>query len=158
MPAGSMVVLASASQLAWVGAANYEREYVAARLRLRAAFRGRIEVVHGVLLLVDGVDECNGTWAFNDFYTWLAHFNMGRDICDTHNTFTSTITNTSALVASPDSPLASGAEPGSSLTSGNDAASPLAAVYINVSMPANLEKKTYAVFGMRHAIDSNQKI
>jgi hypothetical protein len=158
MPAGSVVVLTSASQLAWVGASTYAREYVAARLRLRAAFRGGIEVVHGVPLLVGGVEDCNGIWALNDLYVWLGHLNTGRDITDTHSTFTDTLTNTTASAALPDSPLASGKTPGSSLTSGKVAASPLVAVTINTTMPADLETKTYAVFGMRHVIENNAKI
>jgi hypothetical protein len=44
------------------------------------------------------------------------------------------------------------------LTSGNDTASPLAAVTINITMPADLDKKTNAVFGVRHVIENNMKI
>jgi hypothetical protein len=57
VPAGSVVTLSSASHLAWVGAAAYAQEYVAARGRLRASFRKGIEVVHGVPLLVGGVQK-----------------------------------------------------------------------------------------------------
>jgi hypothetical protein len=44
VPAGSVVVLASASYLAWVGAAAYAQEFVQARHRLRGAFKGGIAV------------------------------------------------------------------------------------------------------------------
>jgi hypothetical protein len=40
VPAGSVVSLSSASFLAWVGVAAYARDFIAARARLRAAFRG----------------------------------------------------------------------------------------------------------------------
>jgi hypothetical protein len=40
VPAGSVVAIASASHLAWVGAAAYAQELVNAIHRLRAAFRG----------------------------------------------------------------------------------------------------------------------
>jgi hypothetical protein len=146
MPAGSVVVLASASHLAWVGAATYAREYVAARLRLRAAFRGGIEVIHGVPLLVGGVEDCNGVWALQDFFSWLGHVVGGRDIGNTHHMFTDTL----ALAVEAGLPLASASTTGSSLTPEEMSASPSAAVHYNVSMPAELEKKESAIFEMRH--------
>jgi hypothetical protein len=79
-----VVVLSSASHLAWVGAAAYAKEFATARHRLCAAFWGGIEVVHGVPLLAGGVPDCNGTWALLDFYFWLSQINTGRDITHTH--------------------------------------------------------------------------
>jgi hypothetical protein len=160
VPAGSVVVIVSASHLAWVGAAAYAKEFTVARHRLRAAFRGGIEVVHGVPLLASGVPDCNGAWAILDFFTWLGHIHTGQDITHSHNTLTNiltnTLTNTAASLNQPGSPLAPAANAGSSLTPVT--ASLLAAVSYNLSMPADLDKKESDVFEMRHVISQEQEI
>jgi hypothetical protein len=152
VPAGSVVVIASASHLAWVGAAAYAREYTVAQHRLRAAFRGGIEVVHGVPLLASGVPDCNGAWAILDFFTWLGHIHTGQDITHSHIT----LTNTAALLNQPGLPLAPAVNAGLSLTLVT--ASLLAAVSYNLSMPADLDKKESDVFEMRHVVTQEQDI
>jgi hypothetical protein len=62
VPAGSVFALSSTSYLAWVGAAAYAREFTSARQRLRAAYRGGVEVVHGVPVLVGGYTTPPVTW------------------------------------------------------------------------------------------------
>jgi hypothetical protein len=47
IPAGSVVVLASANHLAWVGTASYAADFVRAREKLVGSMRGGIECVYG---------------------------------------------------------------------------------------------------------------
>jgi hypothetical protein len=139
MPAGSVVVLSSASYMAWVGAAAYAQDCVSARARLRAAFRGGIEIVHGVPILVDGVQDCAGAWAVNDVNTWLEHMSknsIARDIANTRGVFVK---------------IVSGADQGGSpLVPPRGTVTPSAAVSYNVLMPDSFENKTKAVYEMSH--------
>jgi hypothetical protein len=68
VPAGSVLVLTSAKHLTWVGAGAYTQDFMAARHRLRAAYRGGVEVIHGVPILVSGVGDCAGAAAIKDFF------------------------------------------------------------------------------------------
>jgi hypothetical protein len=83
VPAGSVVVLSSASNLAWVGPAAYASEFVSAKWRLRAAFKNGIEVVHGLPLLLGGVGDSKGIFLFLDFFEWINLDTDKRDIIDT---------------------------------------------------------------------------
>jgi hypothetical protein len=84
VPAGSVVALSSVSYLAWVGAAAYARDFAQARVRLRAAFRGGIEVIHGVPVLMSGISDMAGTLALRDLIDWL---NTVKRVCTTHLTY-----------------------------------------------------------------------
>jgi hypothetical protein len=83
VPAGSVVVLSLASHLAWVGAAAYAHEFAAARRRLLTAFRDGVEVVHGLPVMVGGELDCKGSLSMLDFFTWLGHCTLPRDLTDT---------------------------------------------------------------------------
>jgi hypothetical protein len=94
------------------------REYMAARLMLKAALRGGIEVVHGVPLLVSGMPS-NGEFALRDIFTWLGHI------------ITGTMPDTNTVL-------------------------PSTAVFSNLSMPADIETKSYVVFEMRQVVTDGQ--
>ena len=57
VPAGSVVMLHSASHLAWVGAAAYAEDLIAAQSRIDAAFGNSIVTLHGIPLLGSGTEE-----------------------------------------------------------------------------------------------------
>jgi hypothetical protein len=57
LPAGSVIVLSSASRLAEVGSAPYAREFVRARGKLLGVFKGGLEVVHGFPTPLSGIQD-----------------------------------------------------------------------------------------------------
>jgi hypothetical protein len=148
VPAGSVVVLSSASYryLAWVGTATYANDFVAARQKLLAAFRGGIEVVHGVPVLRGGVLDTAGAFALRDNFNWLTHLQQGRDISDTRAHFNTTLAcvTTGGLSLTP--PVAAG----SSSTPAAGPASPLAAVAYHQMLPSSFDKKDQVVFKFEH--------
>jgi hypothetical protein len=140
VPAGSVVVLSSASYMAWVGATAYSQEYVAARGRLRAAFRRGIEVIHGIPVLVNGVQNCSGVWAIEDTFKWLesiSNNNLSRDITGTRMLFVKTISG----AESSGTPSAPPSEGGSTLLPPTEQVTPLAPVSYHLYMPANYEDR-----------------
>jgi hypothetical protein len=96
----------------------------------------------------------NGTFALKDFYTWLTHVGTGRDLTDTHHTFT----NTTVMAEYSGSPSAPDRAGSSSTPATNHTALPSAAVVYNCHMPADMEKKEFAVFEMRHVLGKDYKI
>jgi hypothetical protein len=80
MPAGSVVVLASASHLAWVGTAAYAADFVKCKDKLMGAMRGGVEVVHGFPLLMCGTDDRELIRSIIDIEQWLNNISTGRDI------------------------------------------------------------------------------
>jgi hypothetical protein len=87
VPAGSVLVLTSASHLAWVGAGAYAQDFLATRQKLRAAYRGGVEVLHCIPLLVSGVNETVAAAAIREFFLWLRQASTGRNICQTLDVF-----------------------------------------------------------------------
>jgi hypothetical protein len=126
VPSGSVVVLSSASHLAWVGAAAYARDYIAARLKLRAAFRGGIEVLHGISIFGECVTSTAAILAIRDNLYWLKQLDSGRDVSKRRDIFLSL-----ACTGSDGSPSDT---PGSPLVPGKSTASPLAAVEYHLSL------------------------
>jgi hypothetical protein len=82
VPAGSVVVLSSMSQLAWVGTAAYVAKFVGARRRLLAAFGGALEVVHGVPVPCVSINSRVGIRALFDCMAWVHQVSGSRDITD----------------------------------------------------------------------------
>jgi hypothetical protein len=80
VPAGSMVVLASASYLARAGTATYAAEYVRARGHLLDAMGGGIELLHGFPIFLSGTEDSVLLRCLVDFEHWLGQVNTGRDI------------------------------------------------------------------------------
>jgi hypothetical protein len=89
MPAGSVVVLSSASYLAWVSTTMYIEEYTDARRRVLGCFNGGVEVVHGFPVLVSGCYDTACIRGIRDVTHWLAsvHVDTGRDIAHTRSKF-----------------------------------------------------------------------
>jgi hypothetical protein len=146
VPAGSVVALSSASHLAWVGAAAYAQDFVAARARLRAAFRNGIEVVHGVPVLLGGILDAAGYTATRDINTWLGHIHQARDITDTRALFKTLLSNTTPCTEKSSMPEALPGTAGSSVTPAVGTAMPEAAVSYHLSLPTCFEKKEVAIF------------
>jgi hypothetical protein len=147
VPSGNVVALSSASYMAWVGAAAYAHEYVSARNRLRVAFGGGIEVIHGVPVLAAGIQDCAGTWAIKDVFNWLEHMSsssLGRDVVCTRELLVKALCN----LEGP--PLAPQQKDGPALPPPCTTVTPLAAVQYHLSMPACLEQKGMAVYEMSH--------
>jgi hypothetical protein len=69
LPAGSVIVLTSASYLAWVGTATYI-EFVESRSRLLGGFNGGIEVVHGFPVLLSGCYDTSCIRGIRDVTHW----------------------------------------------------------------------------------------
>jgi hypothetical protein len=82
VPAGSVVVLTSASRLTEVRTAKYSREFVAARTRLMGAFQGGIMVVHGFPIPTCGINDTGCIRSLTDILDWLASVtvNTNRDL------------------------------------------------------------------------------
>jgi hypothetical protein len=128
---------------------------VVARARLRAAFGGGIEVLHGIPVLLCGIQDMTGTLAFRDVLSWLKQIEMGRG-------FHTTLRIANDLLACTDvggSPLAPPmAVAGTSSTPDTATASPSAAVTYNLYLPTGFDTKEFAVFEMCHKMDSSQGI
>jgi hypothetical protein len=106
VPAGSVVVLASASYLARVGAAAYAAEYVDVGRRLVGAMGGAIELTHGIPILLGGTDDSALIRSLVDLEHWLEYLGGARDITRARRTFFKNILGRdifahSAVVLSP---------------------------------------------------------
>jgi hypothetical protein len=80
VPAGSVVVISSASYLARVGTAAYAAEYADVRDRLRGVMGGGIELVHGFPILLSGTEDSALIRSLADLGHWLDYYCTGRDI------------------------------------------------------------------------------
>jgi hypothetical protein len=71
IPAGSVIVLASAAHLASVWTQSYAADFVTASRRLLGQYRGEVEVCHGPFLFMEGFkDECLARSVL-EIYAWL---------------------------------------------------------------------------------------
>jgi hypothetical protein len=80
VPAGSVVVISSASYLARVGTAAYAAEYADVRDRLRVVVGGGIELIHGFPILLGGTEDSALIRSLADLGHWLDYYCTGRDI------------------------------------------------------------------------------
>jgi hypothetical protein len=80
LPAGSVVVLASAAHLASFGTQSYAADFVTASRRLLGQYRGEVEVCHGPFLFMEGFkDECLARSVL-EIYAWLTGLKDERTI------------------------------------------------------------------------------
>jgi hypothetical protein len=144
MPAGSVVVLASASHLAWVGTAAYIAEFVRARARILGAFRNGLEVVHGVPVSSSGIGGTSCIRALLEVTHWLASVQVqnGRDI----DTFRIKFVHGFVVETGAGSHIASAPGTGSSLTSAAGSGSMLSSEPLRLMLPDGIDSKVHCVF------------
>jgi hypothetical protein len=89
MPAGSVVVLASASYLAWGGTAAYIDDYLRVRGGILGVFQEGLEVAHGVPVPGCGINSTLCIRALLEVTLWLASVQgtHGRDITTFRDNF-----------------------------------------------------------------------
>jgi hypothetical protein len=112
-------------------------------------FRGGLEVVHGVPVLLGGVEN-TVHMALLDTFHWLTHLHQVRDITDTRTHYTNILTD----FTEGGSPVAPPSAACLSETPAAATATPVAAVCYHLSLPVHYEKKEVAVFEMRHELSS----
>jgi hypothetical protein len=86
IPSGSVVLLFSASHLAWAGPAAYSKEWVAARGKImRVLGGGGVEIVQGFPLLQAGTADISFIRGLIELELWHDQLGLskGRDICIT---------------------------------------------------------------------------
>jgi hypothetical protein len=71
VPAGAVVLIASASHAAAVGTADYVSDFVRASGSLRGAFVGAVTVQHGVLFLLGGIENTAALRAIAEIEQWI---------------------------------------------------------------------------------------
>jgi hypothetical protein len=71
VPAGTVVLMASASHAAAIGAADYAVDYVRASASLRGAFAGAVTVMHGIPFLLGGTTNTAAIRALAEIEQWV---------------------------------------------------------------------------------------
>jgi hypothetical protein len=71
IPAGTVVLLSSASHMALVGTAEYAAEFVRANIKLREALAGGVRVIHSVPLLLGGTDSIPAIRTMAEISQWI---------------------------------------------------------------------------------------
>ncbi len=98
VPAGSVLLLASASCAAAVGTAEYAAKFVWAAGVLRGAFAGGVNVMHGIPFLIGGTKNTTAIRALAEIQQWVHCTSIGTDdIFATRKVFATTLrTDTSS--------------------------------------------------------------
>jgi hypothetical protein len=92
VPAGSVVLLASASCAAAIGTAEYAAEFVRAAGVLRGAFAGGVNVMHGIPFLIGGTKNTTAVRAMAEIQQWVHSTSVGTDdISATRKAFATTL-------------------------------------------------------------------
>jgi hypothetical protein len=118
---------------------------MAARQKLRAAYRGGVEIIHGIPLLVSGVNDGAAAAAIGDFFFWLKQVATGRNINLTLDLFVTKLPGFDEGLTGTGTPLAPG----------EAAASPSAAVPYRIMLPSDLSGRNNAVFELKHKTDAH---
>jgi hypothetical protein len=102
--AGTVVLLSSASFLAEVCTSEYIGRYLSARSTLHGAFKGGLEVVHGLPILLSGMSDRASIRALVDLTDWLVSGpgTCTRDITDTRTMYKAHVLGTLAMAGSPE--------------------------------------------------------
>jgi hypothetical protein len=88
MPAGTVVLLASPSHAATIGTADYASEFVRASGRLRNAFMGGVNVLHGIPFLLGGTQNTPAIRSIAEIKQWVTSTgNSTDDISATRKSF-----------------------------------------------------------------------
>jgi hypothetical protein len=84
IPAGTIVVMASARSMAMYGTADYAKEFVKANIRLRETFSGGVRVVHGVPFLIGGTQNIDAIRTMAEINQWVTSTSgLNQDITAT---------------------------------------------------------------------------
>jgi hypothetical protein len=84
IPAGTVVLLASASHMALSGTADYASDFVRASLRMRETLSGGVRVLHGVPILIGGTVNIPAIRTMAEINQWvLSTSELGNDITAT---------------------------------------------------------------------------
>jgi len=79
MGVGSLVLLSSASHLGAVGSAAYADEFVRAARRLLAELGGRVDVRHGLPILLEGTDSPHLVRSLHEICHWLGNLRVNGE-------------------------------------------------------------------------------
>jgi hypothetical protein len=79
MPAGTVVLISSASHVATVGAAEYAAEFVRASGLLRGAYARSVIVMHGIPFLLGGTGNTAALRAIAEVELWIKLTSLGTD-------------------------------------------------------------------------------
>jgi hypothetical protein len=92
VPAGSVILLGSASCAAASGTAEYAAEFVRAAGVLRGAFAGGVNVMHGIPFLIGGTKNTTAVRALAEIQQWVHCTSVGTDdISATRKAFAATL-------------------------------------------------------------------
>jgi hypothetical protein len=92
VPAGAVVLIASASHAAAVGTADYASDFVRASGSLRGAFAGAVTVQHGVPFLLGGIENTAALRAIAEIEQWIKSTSGNDTISATRAIFKDSIT------------------------------------------------------------------
>jgi hypothetical protein len=96
VPASTVALLGSASYAALVGTADYCAEFVRAAGRLRGAFSGGINTLHGIPFLLGGTKYTPAIRALAEIEHWVSMASQGHDdISATRRSFANSLRSTS---------------------------------------------------------------
>jgi hypothetical protein len=96
IPAGTVLVLASASHMAAVGTAEYAADFVRASIRLRETLAGGVRVLHGIPLLIGGTSNTAAIRTMEEINQWITNISgVQQDISSTRALWATLISNRS---------------------------------------------------------------
>jgi hypothetical protein len=71
IPAGTVLLLSSASHMAAVGTAEYATDFVRANIRIRETLTGGAKVLHGIPFLIDGTGNIPAIRTMAEINQWV---------------------------------------------------------------------------------------
>jgi hypothetical protein len=155
VPAGSVVVLSSASHLARVGTAAYAADFVGVRGRLVGVMGGGIELVHGFPIFLSGTEDSALIRSIADIAHWLEGISTGRDISKARRAFLSCIFGDSINTFSADGCAGTQYAPGKNACGAGTPEAPastgtpeatVAHPSLSMLMPTSLAKHDYGIY------------
>jgi hypothetical protein len=100
VPAGTVVLLSSASHAASVGTADYAADFVRASGLLRGTFTGDINVLHGVPFLIGGTKSITAIRISAEIGQWVQSTTVGTDdISATRKAFAASLRSDTSIPA-----------------------------------------------------------
>jgi hypothetical protein len=94
IPAGTILLLASASHMAAVGTAEYAADFVCANIRIREALTSGVRILHGIPFLIGGTSNIPAIRSMAKINHWLTSISgVKHDIAATRALWASQIRN-----------------------------------------------------------------